>query len=72
MQISSMNILETVTDEIKLLMPSNSKSCVGFWLTDLHLTVAHSKGQGQGNAPFDNEYPWNGNRYGKNHYFYQG
>ena len=32
------------------------KSYTGFWLPGLHLTLTHSKGQGQGYAGFDTEY----------------
>ena len=46
--ILTTNILEMVTYRVKLLLPSNSKSC----MAHLHLTLAHSKGQGH--AHFDN------------------
>ena len=37
-------------------MTSNSKSCMGIQLMYLHLISAHSKGQGQDHAHFDNKY----------------
>ena len=39
-----------------LQFPSSSKSCISFRLTYLHLTLAHSKAQGQGHPHFDCEY----------------
>ena len=58
--ISTINVLEMVTDRIKLLLPPISKSCIGFWLTYLHLTLAHSKDQGQ--SHIYNEYLRNGDK----------
>ena len=40
MHISTVNIFEMVTDMIKLLLPSNRKSRMGFQLAYLHLTLA--------------------------------
>ena len=46
-------------------MPSNSKSCIGFQLVFLHLTLTSSKSQDQSRAHFDSEYLGNGQRWGK-------
>ena len=48
MHISTVNISQTVTDKQTLPSATNRKSHVGCRLTDLHLTVVHSNGQGQG------------------------
>ena len=45
MHISTVNILQTVTEEA-LQLPTHWKSHVAFRLAYLHLTLAHSKGQG--------------------------
>ena len=70
MHISTMNIFEMVRYRRKLLLPWNSKSCMGFRLAYLYLTLDHHKGQGQGHANFDNRYLGNGDRYGKNYYWH--
>ena len=51
----------------KLLFLSMSiiKSCIGFRLAYLHLTLSHSKGQDQGYAHVYDEYLGYGDRYGK-------
>ena len=36
-----------------MLLATNRKSHVSFRLADLHLTLAHSNGQGQGDSPFE-------------------
>ena len=56
MSCSTMNIFEIVTYRAKLLLPTNSKSFMGLWLAYLHLTLAHSKGQGKDHANFHNGY----------------
>ena len=40
------------------VLPSNSKSCMGYRLTYWPLTLVHSKGQGH--VYFNNEDLWNG------------
>ena len=44
-------------DSVKLLLPSNSKTCMSFQLAYFHLILTHSKGQYQdeGEAHFDSE-----------------
>ena len=39
-----------VTDNVKLLLPSNSKLCMGFRLAYAHSTLTNFEGQGQGYA----------------------
>ena len=63
--ISTMNILELVTDRIKIPLPWNRKLCMGFQLAYLHLTMAKSKGLNQGHAYFDNQYLTDGDIIGK-------
>ena len=46
-------ISQTVTYRATLLLPTHRKSRSGFQLVYLHLTLANSKGQDQGNANFD-------------------
>ena len=41
---------------------------MGFRFECFHMTLAHSKGQGQGHAHFDSEYLVIGNRYCKHNY----
>ena len=56
--LSHVNISQTVTDKHSYCQ--HRKSHVAFRLAYLHLTLAHSKGQGQGHIQFDYECPANG------------
>ena len=62
MHISSVHILQTVTDRATLQLPTHIKSYVAFQVAYLHLTFAHSIGQGHGHAHFDCEYLTNYSR----------
>ena len=55
MQISIVNISQTVTDRQTLLLATNRKLHAGFRLAYLHLTLEHCIGQGQGNPHLDCE-----------------
>ena len=46
-----------------LLLPTLSKSSIGFRMAYLHLTLAYSKGQSQGRSNRDCEYLVNGDRW---------
>ena len=45
--------------------------CMGFRLGYMHLTLAHSNGQGQGHGYFNCKYHVNGKRWGKHYYYHQ-
>ena len=51
---------QTMTYGEKLLLPAYWKSFNGFRMVYFHLTLAHSKGEGYGNAQFDCQYLVNG------------
>ena len=53
MRISTVNISQTVTDRINIIIAITQKSSIGFRLVYLHLTLCHSNGHGQGHANFD-------------------
>ena len=53
-QWHKVNILKVVIYSKTLLLQLNRKSCIGFQLSFLNLTLIHSKGHGQGHAHFDN------------------
>ena len=55
----------------KLILTMNGKLFLGFRMAYLHLTLAHSKAEGQGHADFDNEYLGNDDREDKNYYCHQ-
>ena len=56
------NISHTVTGQT-LLLEVNRKSHLGFRLAYLHLTLAHSNGQGQGQSYLECENLLRGDRY---------
>ena len=62
MHIVTVNISQTVTDRANIAIATNKKSHTAFLLEHLYMTLAHSKGQGQGYAHFDCGYLANGNR----------
>ena len=51
--------------KVKITIVVNNKSCIGYRLAYLHLTLTYSKGQGQDHAHLDSEFLWKGERYYK-------
>ena len=56
------------SDMVQITATIKEQVMYGISIEYLHLTLTHSKGQGQVHAYFDSEYLGNGNRYGKNYY----
>ena len=61
--MSSVNILQTVTDRQTLPLPTLKIAAY------IHLTLKYFKGQGQGRAHFDSEYRADGGRWCKHCYY---
>ena len=56
MHISTVNISQTVTNRKNIAIANKYEVAYGISIGILHLTLDHSKGQGQGHAHFDCEY----------------
>ena len=53
-------ISQTVADMVQVTIDNEWELFMSLWLAYLHLTLAHSKGEGQSQAHIDNKYLGNG------------